>query len=209
MNQYCVKLTLKSNRASIWFWMIGMVLRSFSVFMVLITPSTLKENIMTLFQWFVLRIRSCWTSSKVICRLLMFSINLKCIQLLSSQKSVRRSSKVLPTLYFCKIESHLPIWHCFFVQISAVPPNKRWHVITYETRNKESINKLSVLSIVKGIPSLYTWPNNLNQLARYMYIENKQFTQYLVVHFCPKSYWGWITYSWRPDTEQNAVNNII
>lgn len=45
--QYCAKLTLKSNRASIWFWMIGMVLRSFSVFMVLITPSTLKENIST------------------------------------------------------------------------------------------------------------------------------------------------------------------
>lgn len=40
-------LTLKSSNTSIWFWMIGTVLRSFSVFMVLITPSDLwkKENL--------------------------------------------------------------------------------------------------------------------------------------------------------------------
>lgn len=36
-----LKLTLKSRRASIWFWIMGIVLSSFSVFMVLITPSTL------------------------------------------------------------------------------------------------------------------------------------------------------------------------
>lgn len=39
-------LTLKSSSTSIWFWMMGIVLRSFSVFMVLITPSDLgKERI--------------------------------------------------------------------------------------------------------------------------------------------------------------------
>lgn len=36
------KLTLKSSNTSIWFWMMGTVLRSFSVFMVLITPSDLQ-----------------------------------------------------------------------------------------------------------------------------------------------------------------------
>lgn len=39
-----LKLTLKSRRASIWFWIMGMVLSSFSVFMVLITPSTLSRH---------------------------------------------------------------------------------------------------------------------------------------------------------------------
>lgn len=42
-NQYWA-LTLKSSNTSIWFWMIGMVLRSFSVFMVLITPSDLWKE---------------------------------------------------------------------------------------------------------------------------------------------------------------------
>lgn len=36
-----LKLTLKSRRASIWFWIMGIVFSSFSVFIVLITPSTL------------------------------------------------------------------------------------------------------------------------------------------------------------------------
>ena len=39
-----LKLTLKSRRASIWFWIMGIVLSSFSVFMVLITPSTLDGH---------------------------------------------------------------------------------------------------------------------------------------------------------------------
>lgn len=39
-----LKLTLKSRRASIWFWIMGIVLSSFSVFMVLITPSTLSRR---------------------------------------------------------------------------------------------------------------------------------------------------------------------
>lgn len=38
---FTLKLTLKSRRASIWFWIMGIVFSSFSVFMVLITPSTL------------------------------------------------------------------------------------------------------------------------------------------------------------------------
>lgn len=40
-------LTLKSRRASIWFWMMGMVLSSFSVLMVLMTPSTLSDRTTT------------------------------------------------------------------------------------------------------------------------------------------------------------------
>lgn len=49
-SQYWI-LTLKSSNTSIWFWMMGIVLRSFSVFMVLITPSDLwtkrKGNALT------------------------------------------------------------------------------------------------------------------------------------------------------------------
>lgn len=37
-------LTLKSRSTSIWFWTIGIVLRSFSVFMVLISPSDLRRE---------------------------------------------------------------------------------------------------------------------------------------------------------------------
>ena len=37
-------LTLKSRSTSIWFWMMGMVFRSFSVFTVLITPSDLCKR---------------------------------------------------------------------------------------------------------------------------------------------------------------------
>lgn len=41
---FTFRLTLKSRRASIWFWIMGIVLSSFSVFMVLITPSTLHAR---------------------------------------------------------------------------------------------------------------------------------------------------------------------
>lgn len=30
-------------------------------------------------------------------------------------------------------------------------------------------------------------------------------SNYLVTRFCPKNYWGWIVYSLKPSTGQNAV----
>lgn len=80
-----------------------------------------------------------------------------------------------------------------------------------ETDPKQRIYQctLSTQSTLSGISSLYIKPNviqfNWQSYISIEFLELSTDSRYLVVHFCPKSYWGWITYSWRPDTEQNAA----
>lgn len=139
-------LTSKSRSASSWFCMIGRVFRSFSGFIVLITPSILQSKGHTFIRYRDLSTHCIVSTLLPRAKRAPFygKFRNNCFSLshpLQQEGSNTRSRVVLPSFHFGEVNCYKSIWKCFFIQVSAVSPNEGRHIIAW----KLSICKLDIL----------------------------------------------------------------
>lgn len=112
--------------------MIGRVFRSFSAFMVLITPSILqgrrrlqvtkKPQQVMLFQHYYTASRGHKEHQPM--------VSSTTAGISQAQEAVN----VLPSFHFGEVNCYKSIWKCFFIQVSAISPNEGRHIVAYKLR---------------------------------------------------------------------------
>lgn len=103
------------------------------------------------------------------------------------------SESSLPSFHFSEVKSDLSVGYSLLIQVAAIPPYERRHIIAYITKKRSEGVKTNVMTQMN-----IGWVFNL--LLAYCCTICTVLVIYLVGHFYPKNCWGWIVCSLKPDT---------
>lgn len=84
-----------------------------------------------------------------------------------------RSEKSLPSFHFSEVKSNLSVGHSLLIQVAAIPPYERWHIIAYITKKRS-----------KGIMMHVTAQMNIGRIFKGVLLQNVYSVSNIIFVIC-------------------------